>query len=279
MAVDRRILETLESCRPGSDDLEGIEFVDVAERVERDAALASLAATIERWDVAVSDAMVDVSVPTDLRARLLKRLAVVDTTAADAGQGNAATAVAARFAFTRGALARPNFTRRTAFVASLLAASLLVGLVLTRWWPLTSETPIETLADVWLQELGSSWQNMQELPVGYDLPPTVTAPAVGWQRVGGFAAGRGVAYKLAHATAGTARLFVVRLGFDRLPLAPSYPPAEPQSTTGGRSIGYWHDQGLAYVLVVDGNERSYRAFVRAARMRLAVRGRQLAPLA
>ena len=172
-----------------------------------------------------------------------------------------------------------KFTRRCVLVAGALAASLLVGLGLTFWLPLATETPIETMADVWLGELGNSWQSMQDLPMGYDLPSAVTVPAVGWQRVGGFAGGRGVAYKLAHATAGTARLFVVRLGFDRLPLAPAYPPAEPQSTTGGRSIGYWHAGGLAYVLVVDGNERSYRAFVQAARMRLAGHSKRLAPTA
>src|SRR5689334_453885 len=76
MAVDRRILETLESCRPGSDDLEGIEFADVAERIERDAELASLASAIERWDLAVTAAIDDVAVPEGLGARLLERLSV-----------------------------------------------------------------------------------------------------------------------------------------------------------------------------------------------------------
>jgi hypothetical protein len=97
------------------------------------------------------------------------------------------------------------------------------------------------------------------------VPGAITAKAIGWQRIGQIGHVRGIAYKLAHAT-GTARLFVVRLSKAGVPGSP--PPA-PQSTTGGKSIGYWHTGGLVYVLVVDGNVRNYRAFVSSAGMPLA----------
>jgi hypothetical protein len=57
-------------------------------------------------------------------------------------------------------------------------------------------------------------------------------------------------------------LFVVRLWRDGLPTSP---PGRPQWSTGGRSIGYWRSGDLVYVLVVDGNENKYRAFVNSAR--------------
>ncbi len=35
-------------------------------------------------------------------------------------------------------------------------------------------------------------------------------------------------------------------------------PLNPQSSTGGVMIGCWQSQGMVYVLVVEGDERTYQ---------------------
>jgi hypothetical protein len=122
------------------------------------------------------------------------------------------------------------------------------------------------MADEWLAQLGPTWQVEGPAPGGFDVPLTVRAAPVGWQRIGQFGTVRGVAYQLVHPTAGTARLLVVRLAQSGLP---GTPPSTPQSTTGGRSIGYWRSGDLVYVLVVEGNEQNYRQFVDSSRTPLA----------
>jgi hypothetical protein len=42
------------------------------------------------------------------------------------------------------------------------------------------------------------------------------------------------------------------------PSLPPGPPATPQSSTGGWTIGVWQSGGLRYVLVVAGDVRAYR---------------------
>ena len=60
---------------------------------------------------------------------------------------------------------------------------------------------------------------------------------------------------------GEAVLLVARLQGEGLPSAP---PASPQSATGGRAIAYWQSGSMVYVLVVPGNARNYRSYVRSA---------------
>jgi hypothetical protein len=151
-------------------------------------------------------------------------------------------------------------------VASAAAATVAVFAFAYQFFQTSDDSPIDALADDWLAELDPKWNDGAQSPAGFALPAAITAEAAGWQRVGTIGGVQGVAYKLAHATAGSATLFVMRLTRHD---APSFPPADPQSTTGGRSIGYWHAGNLLYVLVVDGNQHKYRAFVNSARAPLA----------
>jgi hypothetical protein len=158
-------------------------------------------------------------------------------------------------------------TRRawlTGVAAAAAAVLVVVGVV--RYLRLGDETPVETMAEEWLAQLGPAWQVEGPGPEGFEVPPAVRAATVGWQRIGQFGTVRGVVYQLTHPTAGAARLLVVRLSKAGLPATP---PSTPQSTTGGRSIGYWRSGDLVYVLVVEGNEQDYRQFVDSSRMPLA----------
>jgi hypothetical protein len=101
---------------------------------------------------------------------------------------------------------------------------------------------------------------------GWRVPNSVVASANGWQsiRVGG--RGSGIAFRLVGRGIGTAILFATRIAQDGLPSAP---PSRPQSTSGGKSIGYWRHDGVVYIIVVEGDEQLYRRFIGAPSRPLA----------
>jgi hypothetical protein len=267
--MDRRIIEGIEACRPGSDDLQSADLSDVARRVKDDPAVQADYQYVQTWDAAIAGAMEQVGVPSGLAERILDRLAAAESsTTLPAAVDPAAlrTAEADPTALPLPAQSGwlllwspPQFSRRQWLgAASTIAATLLVAVFLANWLGRGHESSLETIADGWVQQLSPTWQNMRKAPQGFDIPPAITASPAGWQRIGQVGSGRGVAYTLVHATAGTAKLFVARLSVGGLPTAP---PGVPQSTTGGKAVSYWQNGSLLYVLIVDGGERSYRAFV------------------
>jgi len=261
--MDRRIIEGLEACRPGSDDLHLPELSDVERRVELEPEARIAYERIQAWDAAVCDAMEQVPVPSGLAERILGRLEA----AAELG----ATPVPA-LPFERNAEQQQSRSSRQSGVSarrrwlaagSLAAASLLVAAFLSTWLKTDTDRPLESQADGWLQDLAAKWEPVERAPRGFELPLGVTATPSGWQHIGN---PRGVAFRLSDRNAATATLFVVRLSGAGLPMAP---PAVPQSTTGGKAVAYWQKGPLVYVLVIEGNERSYRNFVSVSTTPLA----------
>jgi hypothetical protein len=269
MPIDRRTLEQIEACRPGSDDLQWSEVREAGAQIEADPTVHSLYAKSQRYDTAVSRAMHDVAVPDGLADRLLARLAQ---------GGSAALAVSQSASTTEdsGAVACPRCDasptvggwsrRRLLALVSTVAATVAVGVCVARYLQSDAEASVESLADAWLAELDASWAGMDQAPQNYIVPAAITAEATGWQRIHSVGRSLGVAYRLENPRAGIARLFVVRLAKTGLP---SSPPLRPQWTTGGRSIGYWQTGELTFVLVVEGNEDDYRSFANVSRMPLA----------
>jgi hypothetical protein len=271
--MDRRTLQGIEACRPDSDDLLSAELGDVARRVRDDPQARATYDRVQAWDAAIRSAMDRVSVPQGLADRILDRLRAaepavkaprdVDTKSAQLevqtpiGAPSTSVRPASRVAWSR---------RRWLAVGSALAAALVVAVYVGEYLQRDDETPVEIMADAWLAELVPKWQEMAQAPREFEVAPAIIAEPTGWQRIGKLGAVRGVAYKLVHATAGTARLFVVRLSKVGLPTSP---PNRPQWSTGGRSVGYWQSGELVYVLVVEGNENTYRAFVNSARPAVA----------
>ena len=120
------------------------------------------------------------------------------------------------------------------------------------------------MADAWRQEVNASrWETAKPAPREFALPAVVSASPVGWQKIGKYSTGRGVAYMLNRA--GSAMLFVVRLSQPDLPTAP---PERPQLITFGKTLGSSRNGGLIYVLVVP-DEGSYRRYVPQPRGPLA----------
>lgn len=274
MTIDPRTLEGIEACRPGSDDLQSAELAEIARRVQEDPQARAAYAGLQKWDAAVASTMEQVPVPAGLAARITARLS-----ASTAGTGlddvllaaQSQTADASATVEPSGRHAAPadsaQARRKWLIGAAAVATTAAIAISVAQYLNTSSDTPLETMADAWLTQLQPKWQSMAQAPKEFAVPGTITVEAVGWQNIGQFAGMHGAAYKLVHPTAGAAKLFVVRLS-NKTGL-PATPPAKPQFTTGGRSIGYWQSGKLVYVLVVDGNEHNYRAFVNPAQMPLA----------
>ncbi len=265
--MDRRTIEGLEACRPDSDDLRSPELSDVARRVQQDPEARIAYERVQAWDASVSNALEQVPVPPGLAERILSRLVPADLPA----QPDAVIPSILPFEQTAIEQKTAGWSRLNHFgsrrqwlaVGSMTAAGLLVAAFLSTWLRTDAPRPLEILADGWLQGLAGSWQPAEPAPRGFALPSGVAATPMGWQQLSN---PRGVAYKLSDGKAGTATLFVVRLSVAGLPIAP---PPVPQSTTGGKAVAYWQSGSLVYVLVIEGNERSYRNFVSVSATPLA----------
>jgi hypothetical protein len=268
MPIDRRTLEQIETCRPGSDDLQLPEVSEARARIDADSAVHALYAKSQRFDSTISRAMHDVAVPDGLADRLLARLAMgrAAALAASEGPSTVENAVVTPLSCDVSPAVGGWSRRGLLAIVSTVAATVVVGVYVARYLQSDADASVESLADTWLAELDANWVGMDQAPRNYVVPAAITAEATGWQRIHSLGRFLGVAYRLESPRAGAARLFVVRLAKSGLP---SSPPVKPQWTTGGRSIGYWQSGELTFVLVVEGNEDNYRSFANVSRMPIA----------
>lgn len=266
--MDKKIRESIEACRPASDDLLADDMADVARRVNEDPQARLIRQRVEQWDAAIGQSIEDVPVPPGLAERILERLEAArpDEAAQGADRLLAASVSAAsqtvphtgetHVVRSRGAAAWSRRRWAGAVTVALLACVLVV--VVGNWLNRDSQLPLETLAEQWREQLGNNWEQMARAPKDFAVPEDVLVMPKRWQWVDQFTTVPVAAYQLAHAKAGEAMLYVARLKRDGLPSAP---PLRPQSNTGGRAVAYWQSGDRVYVLVVE-DERSYRAFVR-----------------
>ena len=70
----KRLLEMLEACRPGHDDLAQPELQPLADELTRDERLQTAWARSQRHDAEIARAMLDVATPAGLLDRLLATL-------------------------------------------------------------------------------------------------------------------------------------------------------------------------------------------------------------
>lgn len=267
--MEKRIIESIEACRPGSDDIASPDMVDVARQIQQDPQVRSHYERVQKWDAAVSATMEEVGVPEGLAERILDRLrsqaAVSTSEIRSTGSQQPVAEAAVRLAPPHDLDSRWSRRKWLAGFATI-AASILVVAFLSVWLPGDREVPLEDIAEVWFQELGANWQDAQQAPGEFPLPGAITASPTSWQSLAKHSSARGVVYQLQDRAGATGHLFVVRLTRTGLPATP---PASPQSNTAGKAVGYWQSGDMVYVLVVPGDERTYRAFVSSLPVPLA----------
>lgn len=82
--LDPDLIEQIDACRTGSDDIEQREFVGLAKALASDAELRTTYDAVQRLDTRIVTALDDLAVPGDLKSRILARLAATSSAAGTA---------------------------------------------------------------------------------------------------------------------------------------------------------------------------------------------------
>jgi len=273
MTRHRHILEGIDACRPGSDDLHASDLTFLADELARDPQSRELYDRVQQVDAAVAAAFSDVPVPEGLAARILARLPAPQAKSAPSDDPQSASAR------TSTALPSPvsrRFSRRSLAAAAIgmaVAAGVALVVVNLPSGPEVNQDNVADLAREFYQAerrhppgLGLLVQQ-QPAPRGYPLSTSVLVPGdVRWRRVSGLFGRDGVAYDLPNAGGGQvlATLYVVPIPSTLTGLrnTPPYPPA----TTAGVAIGAWQEKQKLFVLVVNGGAGQYQALIRPVRL-------------
>jgi len=272
MMVDKRLLEAIDACRPGSDDLADADLNHAAEQIEQEPEAAALYRQVQAFDAKVASAMDDVPVPGELPERLLSALRKAKNHEGNAVAERPAPASTVRFASRR---------RLILSVAGSLAAALLVaGLV----WLLRpgagavalAESDLRTLAaGTWLEQLRKldpqDWKSPASVtPISPQLRvEPIEQTSLTFSLPGEDREFRAQAFKLlSHGR--VAYLFVVDT--ESQPLDSSALRLDPRRqphNTQGLSIEAWKEGPTVYVVAVPGEVEDYFRFIKAEQSQIS----------
>ena len=254
--AEERLLDAIEACRPGSDDLADPHFADLARELAVDADLAGHFDRVQRVDAAVKAAFHDCPAPAGLQERLLARLEQ------EAGKPNA-NAAAVRVRAKRLSRRRMAWVLATASVAAGVLVAVALGLRGDR--PEAPAKIAERSIAYFAGEVGGGGQLVAKTspPEGYPFSSDLLRTSqLRWREVTDFLGSYGVAYDLSAAGAGRATLYVVHRTDRGLS---ETPPDAPTWSTAGYSAAAWQSGGTLYVLVVEGDSRAYRGYLDLSR--------------
>jgi hypothetical protein len=271
---DPRILERMEACRPGADDVADPAMAPLAAELASNPELDDLFTRLQKLDATLAGAIQDVPVPDGLADRLLRRLeashvavpqpAVSPTADRPLAKNSAAIA---RVEATARAARRPirsRYFRWVLAVSAMVAIVVPTLVVLYQWRMAHAFTPHGVLSealDFYVNELHAPGLLVADVapPPSLPLSPAVLPmPGARWRHVRGFLDRSGVAYDLLGPRGTQATLYVVRRTVAGVPTAP---PARPSLATGNCSTSTWQEGRLLYVLVVRGDASAYSGFL------------------
>jgi hypothetical protein len=272
--IDPRILEAMEACRPGSDDVADPAMEPLRQRLADSPEVASTYHRLQRLDHAVVGAFGDVPVPEGLQDRILARLgASVGQQSPPEGKREGEAEIAS----VPGSLGRKAWGRRWLVAACAVgaAAALLLGVVLHYQHSDKLRKPdVLSMAIEYSinrpREGGYPMtgvvQPPRELPFSQGLaaifsPGEAFFGAMRWRAVQGFLNRDGVAYDLVGRRGVAATVYVTAASVDGLT---SDVPLRPMLSTGQSSASAWQEGDLLYVLVVDGGIQDYERFFAVA---------------
>ena len=254
--ADERLIEAIEACRGGSDDVADPALAYLAEQLQGDPRLRKLYERVQQTDAKIAAAFCDVPVPEGLDRRILDRLA-----AAKAEMPAAEPAAIVKRSPRRWFLG-------AGIGATVAAAGVILAVVLQ---PPDTDLTLSEVRQRAIELFKSDWPNgqwpeqglavtdeepLEKFPIsrGVAMPPSVRMQ---W-RSARLAESPGVAYDMIDRRGRMATLYVIRR---TLPGLPTAPPRAPHPGTAGCVTASWSRDGLLYVLVVRGGERDYESFV------------------
>jgi hypothetical protein len=265
---DERILEALEVCRPGGEDLADPALADLADQLGANPELRTLYERLQRVDREVAVAFREVPVPEGLAQRILDRLAAAGNAhEAVVPVEEVALATAPSPAAEVGVRPR-RLSRRwlaaagTLCPAAVLLVAALIYLNLHRAYD--APTVLREASAFFADESPQPGHLLSHVvpPEDYPISRDVRALAgTRWRGITGFLGRSGVAYDLPgpDGISRGATLYVVDRSVDGL--KDTVPPLRPQQNTGNCCVGLWRSGGLLYVLVVRGGAGEYRSYL------------------
>jgi len=258
---DERIIEAIEACRPGRDDVGDPALADLAAELAVNPDLAQHYERLQQLDANLGSAFQNVPVPDGLDQRLLARLqqAQAENVPLQAEEGE-------RIGSDMATVMRPNrlSRRRILAVGGFAAAAVLVIAATVHIYnsrPYTRDGVLEDSVAFFEVESPNPGELVDRTPPpeGYPFSRSVgRVPQMQWRSIGKFLGRTGVAYDLP--VCDRATLYVVR---QKVPGLAANPPLRPQKDTGGFSAATWQEGELLYVLVLHGNNSRavYRGLV------------------
>ena len=241
--IPERLLEAMEACRPGSDDLADPAMGELEAELDRNRKLAGIFQRLQKLDVALAGAIQDVPVPPGLRDRLMAAVALP--------------------AVVRKTPARRRIRSSLFIFAGAVAALLLVavGLVQRNQVQYTRSSVLEAAIDFFNHEAQAPGELLSAVAPPWGFPPSRYIQFPGqtrWRRINNLLDSGGVAYEMGGPAGVRATLYAVRRN---VPGLPDQPPASPVYGTAHCWTSAWQEGPILYVLVVSGESSDYRPFL------------------
>ena len=260
----------MDACRSGYEDHELPEMKKLAEQIDQDPYLRDLYERSQRWDFSIGDAFREVDVPLGLASRLHATLNAAHGDFQTLKFTNSDASVVAQeidkvTVFRRSSAdVTQVISRRGSFWKMGLAsiAALILMTCGALWWPSGQVLELSSMVHStmhWRHLVNDqSWQSelknvLPDYPDRY-----VAARPRRWQHVKGPLDRRTLVFDLATQGRRRAMLFVARVSTE---VRGTTAPPEVPATTGGWSVGVWHEKGYVYVLMVEGREDRYRGLL------------------
>jgi len=262
------IVEAMESCRAHDGELNDPQFAELAAALENVSELRVLFERVQQSDAAITAAMADVPVPADLKAIVLHRLADAaseqraDPVAPLCRKGPVVGVPPLGGMPAKAGTPATRFSRRRliAGFAALTASAALLSALLWHFHRPSPMAPGQAIDDAMIffgHDNGPPGELLDRIPPPADYPISsdiATLRGIRWRRIENFLGGDAVAYDLP-LPGGKATLYVANRTVADLPSS----PYDAQLTdTGGNTAGAWQSDGRLYVLVVQGDVRTFR---------------------
>lgn len=279
---NRELLEGIESCRPGSDDLQTPELSAIARQVAEDPEARQLYEAVQQSDAALAEAFHDVAVPQGLAQRLLHAIEssaeAVDsgepTDDLAAGRGtpddrplDPSDAVELSHSVSQqGDAGKPRPSRRRFALAATACLLIVVGVslvaVMTRPAIYREQAVFDQADEAFSAIEPDAWTNVrwQPMPEARPLSRRVRGEVVAWQHVRGLGDRRAVAVRFSDPRV-TLLIFRPDKSVQDLPSVPPRTPRRSAEQSSGTNIGAWQSEGMVYVLMVRGPRELYQRTV------------------
>ena len=264
---DPRILEAMEACRPGSDDVTDDAMTPLRAALSESSGLAQAYQRLQVVDRAMAEAMADVPVPEGLEGRILDRL-----NEQTQELGDAACVIPSEFPSISGERSgsRRIFARRWLVMAGSVAAAalLLVGV----WIGMrpSAEYSVSEVLSFAIENAINSQHGAGALvtpqtpaPPEFPLSPALMSLVAGnhhstwevrWRPLSAFLNRQAVAYDLVGSRGISATLYVTECSAEG---AASEIPLHSMHSSGQNSASAWREGKFLYILVVDGGPQTY----------------------